>query len=310
MPHTQDLCELEIAAIPPLSMAERALLDMHSVVNVVNVVHSDLLMLGLLLAEDEGLLHTGVAACEMLVGLLGDPERVPEAVAGIEALAAAVLAEVDAAMAATGGAPDSDAGALRSSLATVFAVLDVRLRELQIRLQEPPTWHPCDADRLRSNLRAVLAAIEKHSHGRYHIQFNAARQGPSDYYFDLRIEAHDRRLWLPPVFEDVLRDLLANARKYTAPGGHITAAVYADGDSARIVVADDGRGIPEAELAEVVAFGKRGSNAADVRTMGGGFGLTKAFMATQQFGGRFWIGSRPGKGTRVRIWLPRPAEAR
>ena len=43
------------------------------------------------------------------------------------------------------------------------------------------------------------------------------------------------------------------------------------------------------------------------RTMGGGFGLTKAFLVTKQFGGRFWIASEVGVGTRIRIQIPRPA---
>lgn len=43
--------------------------------------------------------------------------------------------------------------------------------------------------------------------------------------------------------------------------------------------------------------------------MGGGFGLTKAFYITKQFGGRFFIASECGVGTRIRILLPRPADA-
>jgi hypothetical protein len=46
-----------------------------------------------------------------------------------------------------------------------------------------------------------------------------------------------------------------------------------------------------------------------VRTMGGGFGLTKAFLTTKQFGGRFWIASAVGVGTRIRIHVPRPVAA-
>lgn len=43
--------------------------------------------------------------------------------------------------------------------------------------------------------------------------------------------------------------------------------------------------------------------------MGGGFGLTKAFYITKQFGGRFFIASECGVGTRIRILLPRPSDA-
>ena len=38
--------------------------------------------------------------------------------------------------------------------------------------------------------------------------------------------------------------------------------------------------------------------------MGGGFGLTKAFLVTKQLGGRFWIASDVGVGTRIRIRVP------
>jgi len=57
----------------------------------------------------------------------------------------------------------------------------------------------------------------------------------------------------------------------------------------------------------VVAFGKRASNVDDQATMGGGFGLTKAYLVSRQFGGRMWIDSRPGAGTRITISIPRPA---
>ncbi|MSU71205.1 MAG: ATP-binding protein [Opitutus sp.] len=70
-----------------------------------------------------------------------------------------------------------------------------------------------------------------------------------------------------------------------------------------------GRGIPADERAAVVEFGRRASNVGNVRTMGGGFGLTKAFLATKQFGGRFWIATEVGVGTRVRIHVPRPVAA-
>ena len=45
----------------------------------------------------------------------------------------------------------------------------------------------------------------------------------------------------------------------------------------------------------------------DKATMGGGFGLTKAYLVTRQFGGRMWIASRPGAGTRITLSIPRPA---
>jgi len=102
-----------------------------------------------------------------------------------------------------------------------------------------------------------------------------------------------------------MRDLIANARKYTAQGGIIAAGLFEGLRELRFVVHDTGCGIPEPELRRVVEFGRRGSNVSNVRTMGGGFGLTKAYYVTKQFGGRMWIASRVDIGTRISITLPR-----
>jgi|GEM_PF-2793617 len=40
--------------------------------------------------------------------------------------------------------------------------------------------------------------------------------------------------------------------------------------------------------------------------MGGGFGLTKAYSVVRRFGGRMWIDSAEGRGTRITLRLPRP----
>lgn len=103
---------------------------------------------------------------------------------------------------------------------------------------------------------------------------------------------------------EILRDLIANARKYTAPGGQIRVGLHSGPAGIRCMVEDTGRGIPAAEFATVVQFGCRGSNVADVRSHGAGCGLTKAFLVTHQFGGRFWIASELGRGTRIRFWIP------
>lgn len=38
---------------------------------------------------------------------------------------------------------------------------------------------------------------------------------------------------MPAVFQDVVRDLIANARKYTPPGGKIIAGLYQDDEMMR-----------------------------------------------------------------------------
>lgn len=304
--------EIEITEIPPLKPNEQSLLAMHSLLNVCNVLRGELALIGLALAEDDTLLVGALAWCDAMVASLDDPVAGLAAAHGADAQAAAVFAEIAAVLAAHPGKRDSaEIAQSVANLRSVFAILSVRARELLARAQHPDRWEEFSVAELRRDFLAVFAALEQNSRGRFRIIYNAALQEPRDYYVDFKIESNKGdRLRMPAVFQDVMRDLIANARKYTAPGGHITAALHEDAAVLRLVVEDSGRGIPAGELATVVQFGRRASNVGDVRTMGGGFGLTKAFLATKQFGGRFWVASELGVGTRIRLHLPRPEAAR
>ncbi len=304
--------EIEITEIPPLKPNEQSLLAMHTLLNVFNVLRGELTLIGLTLAHDDALLARSLKLCDEMIRSLDDLPSALATTRQVEAHAVAIFAEIDAALAARPEKRDDpEIAESRANLLSVFAILSVRAREQLARAQHPDRWEEILIADLRRDFREVFAAFEKNSHGRFRIIYNAAVQEPRDYYVDFKIESSaGDRLLMPAVFQDVLRDLVANARKYTAPGGRITAALYEDPAAMRIVVEDTGRGIPMDELATVVHYGKRASNVGTVRTMGGGFGLTKAFLATKQFGGRFWIASELGVGTRIRIHVPRPEAAR
>lgn len=301
--------EIEITEIPPLAPNELSLLAMHSVLNVLNVLRGELTLIGLSLANDDALLRRSLAASDALIAGLRDPVASLESAREIEQFVAAILSEIEEALARQPArAGDPEIAESRANLVSVFAILRVRARELLSRAHAPDEWAEFSVEQLEEGFHDVFSALEKNSHGRFHIIYNAALQQPKDYYVDFKLESvAGDRLRMPAVFQDVMRDLIANARKYTAPGGHITAALHAGEKELRFVVEDTGRGIPSNEIATVVHFGRRASNVSGVRTMGGGFGLTKAFLVTKQFGGRFWIASMVGVGTRVRIELPRPA---
>ena len=298
--------EIEITEIPPLSPGEQSLLDFHSVVNVINVLNCELIVLGLNAMDNDQYLSGGLAWCEKVVASLNDREQALAQARQVDVMEQAVLDEIETKLHHR-PEPGPEMAETMANIRSVFEILKVRARELLARAATPERWEEYDIAQLRKNFSDVFAAIERNSHGRYRILYNAARQQAGDYYVDFKIEAGDEtRLMMPPVLQDVMRDLIANARKYTPPGGHITAALYADAAELRFVVRDDGKGIPAEEIRQVVAFGKRASNVGNVRTMGGGFGLTKAFLVTKQFGGRFWIASELGRGTQVRLWIPRP----
>lgn len=302
------LIEREITDLPPLTREEASLVDMHTLLNVLNVLHGELALIGLMLVHDSEALRGALGVCNQWLADLRDPERVRRAADMFPALRARVMSDVSRLMAQhLDKEDDPELIESRANLESVFLVLDLHMRELLARWHAPDVWVPMSLAQLRLNLVQVFAAMGKNSKGRYRIIYNLAMQAPSDYYVKLDFDSSEGdAATMPPVLNDVIRDLLANARKYTKPGGTIAAGFYATNDELKLVVQDTGRGIPENELTEVVKFGRRGSNVGDVRTMGAGFGLTKAYYVTKQFRGRLWVASRLDVGTRIRIVIPRP----
>lgn len=304
--------EVEVTQIPPLSAGQISLVENHSLLNVFHVLRGEVLLLGTLLAGNSGLMRAAIERCDLLIETLGEQGGARAAAAHIVEHEQFLFEEIDRHIDRQLG-QRADGNLLREveesrgNLRSVFSVLQVRAREVLARAGASEAWERVSVRSLEEELRRVLAAIERNARHRFGIVYNLALQRAQDYYIDFKGEHPDGAgLVLPSVFKDVLRDLLANARKYTAPGGQIRAAIYSDDRGLKMIVQDTGRGIPPAELQEVAHFGRRASNALGVRTMGGGFGLTKAFLATKQFGGRFWIDSEIARGTSIRISLPRP----
>lgn len=299
--------EIEITDIPPLCPGEQSLLDLHGLINVLNVLRCELSILGQNLAGDGLLFADSLALCERMLEAMETPERVREDAARSEEYERVIIGEVEAqfvfALKPRPAAMEESLGNLRA----IFAILRLRSRELLARAATPGGWEQPTLDDLRRDYVHFLETVATNSRGRFRMRFNPALQEAMDYYADLRLEAGSGPAVMIPVgFRDSMRDLIANARKYTPPGGRITAALHDDAELIRFIVDDTGRGIPGLELTTVMQFGKRASNVSDVRTHGGGFGLTKAFLITKQFGGRFWIASELGVGTRIRIQIPRP----
>lgn len=192
------------------------------------------------------------------------------------------------------------------NLTSVFLVLNARFEELTRAAQDSNGWGLFDAEKLSSELEAFLGIIEKNSLGRYHIVTNLAKKEPQDYLVHIDINAYQGRyFWMPICLQAVMRDLVANARKYTEPGGTIEVGLAESEASLRLTVKDNGRGIPSDQLARVVEFGFRARNVKPEETKGGGFGLTKAYMICRRFHGRMWLESTEGEGTAVSLEIPR-----
>lgn len=299
----------EIVEIPPLKTGELSLVNCHSLMNLYSVLRAELVELGQRLEGNPGLLSAGIEECDRRLERLRHSRHALADAAHVDACHDVITSDIDGflqarPMLAHEPAVVSSLGNLRS----IFWLLQVRARDLLVRNGAPAGWARIDVADLQADFQEFFRAVEENSHGRFRFVYNLAQQQPHDYYIDLKLEgATGTKVALPFVFKEVMRDLIANARKYTNPGGQIRAALHSGPEGLRFVVEDTGRGIPAAELQTVVHAGQRGSNVVDIRTMGGGYGLTKAYLVTRHFGGRLWIDSDEGRGTRIRIWLPPPA---
>ncbi|HYX83208.1 MAG TPA: PAS domain S-box protein [Gemmatimonadales bacterium] len=115
-------------------------------------------------------------------------------------------------------------------------------------------------------------------------------------------------LFADPVrLEQVIGNLVHNAIKFTAQGGHIwlKASVASDGRDVRITVRDDGDGIAAEMLPHVFDMFMQGSTALERAQGGLGIGLTLVRGVVEFHGGRVEAKSDgPGAGSEFVVTLP------
>jgi PAS domain S-box-containing protein len=100
-------------------------------------------------------------------------------------------------------------------------------------------------------------------------------------------------------------NLLQNAAKYTAAGGHVSLTLRRDGDEAVLRVADDGAGIPRGMLESVFDLFVQGSRKLDRSQGGMGLGLTLVRSLVAMHGGTVSARSEgEGKGAEFIVRLP------
>jgi signal transduction histidine kinase len=105
----------------------------------------------------------------------------------------------------------------------------------------------------------------------------------------------------------VVRNLLSNAVRHTDSGSIAVACAPAEG-GVEIIVSDTGEGIPDEDLPYVFERFYRADAARARETGGAGIGLALARRIVEDHGGRMWLDSERGEGTRAGFFLPSEAE--
>ncbi len=100
----------------------------------------------------------------------------------------------------------------------------------------------------------------------------------------------------------VMINLLENANKFTAMGGTIDFGAQPNAKTIKVWVEDNGLGIPR-EMQEFI-FEKFTRLKVEGTPKGVGLGLAFCRLAIQAHGGRIWVESKPGHGSRFIFSLP------
>jgi two-component system, OmpR family, phosphate regulon sensor histidine kinase PhoR len=106
------------------------------------------------------------------------------------------------------------------------------------------------------------------------------------------------------LLREVLQNLLDNAIQYTPEGGQIRVSATAGAREATIGVADTGIGIPLADQERIFERFYRVDAARSREAGGTGLGLSIAKHIVEAHGGRLWVESEVGRGSKFSFSIP------
>lgn len=158
-----------------------------------------------------------------------------------------------------------------------------------------------DAERLELELRPVSVAQLVES------CFETARRRASEKELNLTLDVPEG---LPNVsgdarrLQEVLQNLLDNAIQYTLPGGKIVLRAEARNEEVIFTVADTGIGIPQADQPRIFERFYRVDVARSREAGGTGLGLSIAKHLIEGHGGRIWVESEVGVGSKFHVSVP------
>lgn len=112
----------------------------------------------------------------------------------------------------------------------------------------------------------------------------------------------------PSLLHHIVSNLLSNAVRYSPAGKPVRAAVVPGANGVRLIVEDEGIGIPEADRARIFEPFERGSNVGTVK--GTGLGLNIVKRMTELLGGTVVVEDGPHGGCRFTVSLPTCAPAK
>jgi two-component system, OmpR family, phosphate regulon sensor histidine kinase PhoR len=158
-----------------------------------------------------------------------------------------------------------------------------------------------DADRLELEVRPVSVSVLVES------CYETARHRAAEKELTLSL---DLPSGIPDVsgdarrLQEVLQNLLDNACQYTLPAGKITLSVRRRAEEVIFTVSDSGIGIPQADQPRIFERFYRVDAARSREAGGTGLGLAIARHLIEVHGGRIWVESELGVGSKFHFSVP------
>lgn len=122
---------------------------------------------------------------------------------------------------------------------------------------------------------------------------------------ELDLERHLGPVWAQPEgLTTVVRNLLANAIKYTPPGGRVVIRATQDGAATHLAISDTGIGIAPDDLPRIFEEFFRSPQAREYAAPGTGLGLAIVKTIVEANGGEVRVSSRLGEGSTFEVILP------
>ena len=176
---------------------------------------------------------------------------------------------------------DNEADRLNSLIEELLMMSRLEARALEVR-REPNSLAGI-VDSLKGRLTNITL--------RHRLQINIPANLP-------KVQVDEARIG------EVLTNLVENAVKYSPKGTTITIEVYPDGKEVIVSVSDEGVGIPPELHQKVFERFYQANSPAVGHKPGTGLGLCICRGIVEAHGGRIWLESEPGKGTKFSFSIP------
>ena len=102
----------------------------------------------------------------------------------------------------------------------------------------------------------------------------------------------------------IILNLLSNASKFTAPGGKLAIEVTQYDNWCQVSIIDNGIGIKQEDFERIFEPFTQGETLPDKERDGTGLGLRLSRQLVELLGGKLWVESEYGKGSKFTFTLP------